>query len=178
VRAPFHRVTVGGDVARYSAILFALPGSKIQAPEELVDEELPPYFKPHCNDDSMRFCIAQAPVERRARIRWPPSPLSAREDPALPASTLAAVAGTCPARWRLGAVEDQRGRGPVRWAPTVVASRRAPPCVNFFLFFVCRASQLGRTTKNVQRRLQDVSQGRRQLAFLCRAPPVAHDKDS
>ncbi|TKV92143.1 hypothetical protein SEVIR_9G144400v4 [Setaria viridis] len=58
VRAPFHRVTVGGDVARYSAILFALPGLKIQAPDELVDEEHPPRFKPHCNDDFMHFCVA------------------------------------------------------------------------------------------------------------------------
>ncbi|KAF8681743.1 hypothetical protein HU200_045180 [Digitaria exilis] len=49
VRAPFHRVVVGGDVARYVAILFALPGLRIQAPAEL----------PHCNDDFMRFCIAQ-----------------------------------------------------------------------------------------------------------------------
>ncbi|KAF8684417.1 hypothetical protein HU200_044311 [Digitaria exilis] len=59
VRAPFHRVAVGGDVARYSAILFALPGLRIQAPDELVDDEHPPRFKPHCNDDFMRFCIAQ-----------------------------------------------------------------------------------------------------------------------
>ncbi|KAF8684418.1 hypothetical protein HU200_044312 [Digitaria exilis] len=59
VRAPFHRVAVGGDAARYSAILFALPGLRIQAPDELVDDEHPPRFKPHSNDDFMRFCIAQ-----------------------------------------------------------------------------------------------------------------------
>jgi hypothetical protein len=104
-------------------------------------------------------------------------------------------------RWRTGAVGDRRvedrcSGAPTRWRPggvlgsappvrwwlvagcdAMVASRRAPPYVIFFFFFVCRVSQLGRTTKNIPRRLQAVSKGRRQLAFLCRAPPVAHDKD-
>ncbi|CAL4935126.1 unnamed protein product [Urochloa decumbens] len=69
VRAPFHRVAVGGDVARYSVILFALPGSKIQAPDELVDDEHPPRFKPHCNDDLMRFCISRGTTRHEDKLK-------------------------------------------------------------------------------------------------------------
>jgi hypothetical protein len=95
--------------------------------------------------------------------------------------------------------------GPVQWGPDAVEARRrtrqrvpsavvaggrlrrdggqpAGPAlccfvIFFFFCFVCRVSQLGRTAKNIPRRLQAVSKGRRQLAFLCRVPPVAHDKD-
>ncbi|KAL6637166.1 hypothetical protein ACP70R_024738 [Stipagrostis hirtigluma subsp. patula] len=59
LHAPFHRVTANRDGARYSAILFTLPKLEIQAPDELVDEEHPPRFKPHYNDDFMRFCVSQ-----------------------------------------------------------------------------------------------------------------------
>ncbi|OEL30008.1 putative 2-oxoglutarate-dependent dioxygenase AOP1.2 [Dichanthelium oligosanthes] len=59
VHAPFHRVTVSGDAARYSAILFALPDYKIQAPDELVDDEHPPRFKPHYTTEFIRYCVAQ-----------------------------------------------------------------------------------------------------------------------
>ncbi|CAN6317340.1 unnamed protein product [Urochloa humidicola] len=69
VRAPFHRVAVGGDVARYSVILFALPGSKIQAPDELMDDEHPPRYKPHCNDDFMRFCISRGTTRHEDKLK-------------------------------------------------------------------------------------------------------------
>ncbi|KAK4252844.1 hypothetical protein QN277_010989 [Acacia crassicarpa] len=44
----FHKVMMRGNEARYSAALFARPkeGYKIKAPEELVDEEHPPQYKP------------------------------------------------------------------------------------------------------------------------------------
>ncbi|KAL6894508.1 hypothetical protein ACP4OV_008606 [Aristida adscensionis] len=59
VHAPVHRVAVGGDATRYSAMLFAVPEFKIQAPEELVDDEHPLRFKPHYMDDFIRFCVSQ-----------------------------------------------------------------------------------------------------------------------
>ncbi|WVZ60015.1 hypothetical protein U9M48_010088 [Paspalum notatum var. saurae] len=59
VHAPFHRVAVDGDVPRYSAILFAVPEFKIQAPDELVDDDHPPRFKPHHTSDFIRFCASQ-----------------------------------------------------------------------------------------------------------------------
>ncbi|CAN6287300.1 unnamed protein product [Urochloa humidicola] len=69
VRAPFRRVAVGGDVARYSVILFALPGLEIKAPDELVDDEHPLRFKPHCNDDLMRFCISRGTTRHEDKLK-------------------------------------------------------------------------------------------------------------
>lgn len=57
--APFHRITVAGDVTRYSAMLFSVPNFKIQAPDELLDDEHPPRFKPHDNNDYIRFCVSE-----------------------------------------------------------------------------------------------------------------------
>jgi len=47
LHAPVHRISVAGDVTRYSAMLFSVPNFKIQAPDELMDDEHPPRFKPH-----------------------------------------------------------------------------------------------------------------------------------
>jgi hypothetical protein len=65
----------------------------------------------------------------------------------------------------------------------VVASRRrAPPFVVFFFFFLFAVSQFRRTTNDVARRLQGmldaVSVGPPFVSFFCRAPGMAHGKDS
>ncbi|XP_062181352.1 probable 2-oxoglutarate-dependent dioxygenase AOP1 [Phragmites australis] len=67
--APFHRVTVSGDVTRYSAILFSVPSFKIQAPDELVDDQHPPRFKPHCNDDFVRFCVSEEGARHQDKLK-------------------------------------------------------------------------------------------------------------
>ncbi|MCE3216693.1 hypothetical protein HAX54_007616, partial [Datura stramonium] len=48
VHAPYHRVMMRGNEVRYSVGLFSQPkvGYKIEAPQELVDEEHPLLFKP------------------------------------------------------------------------------------------------------------------------------------
>jgi hypothetical protein len=74
------------------------------------------------------------------------------------------------------AVEAQRR--PRQRVPGVVVAgqRRARSYNDFFLFFcfVCRASQLRRMAKDVRHYLKGVPS----VAFVCRAPTVAHDKDS
>lgn len=48
LHAPYHRVVVSGDEARYSIGLFSNPkeGCVIEAPTELVDEDHPLLYKP------------------------------------------------------------------------------------------------------------------------------------
>lgn len=57
--APFHRITVAGDVPRYSAMLFSVPSFQVQVADELVDDEHPPRFKPHDNNDFVCFCVSE-----------------------------------------------------------------------------------------------------------------------
>ncbi|KAJ1294253.1 hypothetical protein BS78_01G132000 [Paspalum vaginatum] len=51
--------SAGMFVPGYSAILFAVPEFKIQAPDELVDDDHPPRFKPHYTGDFIRFRASQ-----------------------------------------------------------------------------------------------------------------------
>ncbi|CAM0953653.1 unnamed protein product [Alopecurus aequalis] len=62
VHAPFHRISVGGDVTRYSAILFSVPGGSVnRAPDELVDEAAghPRRFRDYDYDEFVRFCVSE-----------------------------------------------------------------------------------------------------------------------
>uniref|UniRef100_K3Z7N3 2-oxoglutarate-dependent dioxygenase DAO n=1 Tax=Setaria italica TaxID=4555 RepID=K3Z7N3_SETIT len=67
--APFHRITVGGDATRYSAMLFSVPNFQIQAPGELVDDEHPPRFKPHDNNDYIRFCVSEDGARHEDKLK-------------------------------------------------------------------------------------------------------------
>ncbi|XP_047043985.1 probable 2-oxoglutarate-dependent dioxygenase AOP1 [Lolium rigidum] len=62
VHAPFHRISVGGEATRYSAMLFSVPGgSMIRAPDELVDEAggHPRRFRDYDYDEFIRFCVSE-----------------------------------------------------------------------------------------------------------------------
>ncbi|KAL6906315.1 hypothetical protein ACP4OV_003916 [Aristida adscensionis] len=59
LHSPFHRITISGDVTRYSSILFSIPKFVIQAPDELIDEEHPPRFKRHDYEEFVRFCVSE-----------------------------------------------------------------------------------------------------------------------
>lgn len=62
VHAPFHRISVGGELTRYSAMLFSIPGgSMIRAPNELVDEAggHPRRFRDYDYDEFVRFCVSE-----------------------------------------------------------------------------------------------------------------------
>lgn len=60
VHAPFHRILVGGEVTRYSSILFSVPSENdlVEAPKELVDENHPPHFIPFSYNEFCRFCAS------------------------------------------------------------------------------------------------------------------------
>ncbi|XP_072968427.1 probable 2-oxoglutarate-dependent dioxygenase AOP1 [Typha angustifolia] len=70
VYAPFHRILVGGEVTRYSAIFFSIPGENlmIQAPEELVDEEHPSLFKPYDYNEFVNFCVSKESGGREDKL--------------------------------------------------------------------------------------------------------------
>ncbi|KAG0519342.1 hypothetical protein BDA96_09G256000 [Sorghum bicolor] len=67
--APFHRITVAGDVARYSAMLFSVPSFKVQVADELVDDEHPPRFKPHDNNDFVCFCVSEEGARHQDKLK-------------------------------------------------------------------------------------------------------------
>ncbi|TVU20231.1 hypothetical protein EJB05_36431, partial [Eragrostis curvula] len=69
VHAPFHPITVSGDVTRYSAILFAVPNFKIQAPDELVDDKHPLRFRPHNNEDFIRFWVSEIGTQHEDKLK-------------------------------------------------------------------------------------------------------------
>ncbi|KAG6425974.1 hypothetical protein SASPL_110185 [Salvia splendens] len=62
LQAPYHKVMMSGDQARYSIGLFSVPkpGYMIKAPEEMVDEEHPMLFKPYDHHQFLQFFYAQA----------------------------------------------------------------------------------------------------------------------
>ncbi|XVF74660.1 hypothetical protein PTKIN_Ptkin13bG0129300 [Pterospermum kingtungense] len=62
VYAPYHRVMMSGDKARYSAGLFSIPkaGYIIKAPEELVDEAHPLLFMPYDHVEFLGFYYTEA----------------------------------------------------------------------------------------------------------------------
>lgn len=62
VHAPFHRISVGGDTTRYSAMLFSVPASPtIRVADELVDEAggHPRRFGDYDYDEFIRFCVSE-----------------------------------------------------------------------------------------------------------------------
>ncbi|KAL7099788.1 hypothetical protein ACP275_09G107800 [Erythranthe tilingii] len=62
VHAPFHRVMMTGDKARYSIGLFASPksGHIVKAPKEMVDEEHPLLYKPYDYVQFLNFYYVEA----------------------------------------------------------------------------------------------------------------------
>ncbi|KAL7140025.1 hypothetical protein ABFS83_09G093100 [Erythranthe nasuta] len=62
VHAPFHRVMMTGDKARYSIGLFAVPksGYIVTAPKEMVDEEHPLFYKPYDYVEFLNFYYGEA----------------------------------------------------------------------------------------------------------------------
>ncbi|XP_066363801.1 probable 2-oxoglutarate-dependent dioxygenase AOP1 [Miscanthus floridulus] len=67
--APFHRITVAGEAARYSAMLFSVPNFKVQVADELVDDEHPPRFKPHDNNDFVCFCVSEEGARYQDKLK-------------------------------------------------------------------------------------------------------------
>lgn len=62
VHAPFHRISVGGDATRYSAMLFSVPAEPtIRVADELVDEAggHPRRFRDYDYDEFVRFCVSE-----------------------------------------------------------------------------------------------------------------------
>ncbi|KAL1551452.1 putative 2-oxoglutarate-dependent dioxygenase AOP1 [Salvia divinorum] len=62
LHAPYHKVMMRGDEARYSIGLFSVPkpGYIIKAPEEMVDEEHPLLVKPYDHHHFLQFFYTQA----------------------------------------------------------------------------------------------------------------------
>ncbi|KAF6997764.1 hypothetical protein CFC21_013949 [Triticum aestivum] len=72
VHAPFHRISVGGDATRYSAILFSVPGGPtIRAPDELVDEAggHPRRFRDYDYDEFVRFCVSEEGARHEDKLK-------------------------------------------------------------------------------------------------------------
>ncbi|KAL6848895.1 hypothetical protein ACP4OV_021478 [Aristida adscensionis] len=69
LHAPVHRITVSGDVTRYSAILFSVPNYTIQAPNELLDDEHPSRFKPCDYEDFVRFCVSEEGARHEDKLK-------------------------------------------------------------------------------------------------------------
>ncbi|KAK3137925.1 hypothetical protein QOZ80_5AG0362230 [Eleusine coracana subsp. coracana] len=69
LHAPFHRITVSGDVTRYSAILFSVPNFMIHVPDELLDDQHPLRFKPHDNNDYIRFCVSEEGARHEDKLK-------------------------------------------------------------------------------------------------------------
>lgn len=70
VYSPLHRIVVGGDATRYSAILFSIPKDEavIQAPPELVDEEHPSLFKPFDYGGYVHFCVSEEGMKAKCQL--------------------------------------------------------------------------------------------------------------
>lgn len=50
-------------------MLFSVPDYKIQAPDELVDDEHPPRFKPHDYNDYIRFCVTEEGARHEDKLK-------------------------------------------------------------------------------------------------------------
>ncbi|KAB1218618.1 putative 2-oxoglutarate-dependent dioxygenase AOP1.2 [Morella rubra] len=71
LHSPLHRVMMTGNKARYSAGLFSIPkaGYRIEAPEELVDEEHPLLFKPFDHVQFLAFYYTEAGQKAESALR-------------------------------------------------------------------------------------------------------------
>ncbi|MBA0599321.1 probable 2-oxoglutarate-dependent dioxygenase AOP1.2 [Gossypium raimondii] len=71
VHAPYHRVMMTGDKARYSAGLFSVPkaGYIIKAPDELVDEAHPLLFKPFDHVEFLGFYYTEAGQKAESALK-------------------------------------------------------------------------------------------------------------
>ncbi|KAE8696100.1 2-oxoglutarate-dependent dioxygenase AOP2 [Hibiscus syriacus] len=71
VYAPYHRVTMTGDKARYSVGLFSVPkgGYIIKAPDEVVDEEHPLLFKPYDHVEFLGFYYTEAGQKAESALK-------------------------------------------------------------------------------------------------------------
>ncbi|KAK8618885.1 hypothetical protein V6N13_132863 [Hibiscus sabdariffa] len=71
LHAPYHRVMMTGDKARYSAGLFSIPkaGYMIKAPEEMVDEAHPLLFKPFDHVEFLGFYYTEAGQKAESALK-------------------------------------------------------------------------------------------------------------
>ncbi|XP_008792974.2 probable 2-oxoglutarate-dependent dioxygenase AOP1 [Phoenix dactylifera] len=70
VYSPLHRIVVGGDTTRYSAIIFSIPKDEvvIQAPPELVDEEHPSLFRPFLYNKYVHYCVSEEGMKVKCQL--------------------------------------------------------------------------------------------------------------
>lgn len=71
LHAPYHRVMMSGDMARYSIGLFSIPkgGYMIKAPDELVDEAHPLLFKPFDHVQFLGFYYTEAGQKAESALK-------------------------------------------------------------------------------------------------------------
>ncbi|XP_057772956.1 probable 2-oxoglutarate-dependent dioxygenase AOP1 isoform X2 [Salvia miltiorrhiza] len=71
LHAPYHKVMMSGDEARYSIGLFSVPkpGYMIKAPEEMVDEEHPLLFNPYDHHRFLQFYYTEAGQKSPAALK-------------------------------------------------------------------------------------------------------------
>ncbi|WMV35103.1 hypothetical protein MTR67_028488 [Solanum verrucosum] len=71
IHAPFHRVMVKGNEARYSIGLFTIPkaGYMIKAPKELVDEEHPLLYKPFTHLEFITFSYTEEGMKCESALK-------------------------------------------------------------------------------------------------------------
>ncbi|XP_021298679.1 probable 2-oxoglutarate-dependent dioxygenase AOP1 [Herrania umbratica] len=71
LHAPYHRVMMSGDKARYSIGLFSIPkgGYTIKAPDELVDEAHPLLFKPFDHVQFLGFYYTEAGQKAESALK-------------------------------------------------------------------------------------------------------------
>ncbi|KAG6430018.1 hypothetical protein SASPL_108077 [Salvia splendens] len=71
LHAPYHKVMMSGNEARYSIGLFSVPkpGYIIKAPEEMVDEEHPLLFKPYDHHQFLQFYYTEAGQRSPAALK-------------------------------------------------------------------------------------------------------------
>ncbi|XP_015168251.1 probable 2-oxoglutarate-dependent dioxygenase AOP1.2 [Solanum tuberosum] len=71
IHAPFHRVMMKGNEARYSIGLFTIPkaGYMIKAPKELVDEEHPLLYKPFSHLEFITFSYTEEGMKCESALK-------------------------------------------------------------------------------------------------------------
>ncbi|XP_059277683.1 probable 2-oxoglutarate-dependent dioxygenase AOP1.2 [Lycium ferocissimum] len=71
IQSAFHRVTIAGDIERFSIMLFSSPkpGKIIEAPKEMVDEEHPILFKPFDIVGYIKYRMTGADNEARDALK-------------------------------------------------------------------------------------------------------------
>ncbi|KAJ0985625.1 hypothetical protein J5N97_003981 [Dioscorea zingiberensis] len=70
IYSPLHSINVGGNVTRYSTILFSMPEDDlvIEPMPELVDESHPSLFKPYAYPDYVGFCMSEEGMKAKNQL--------------------------------------------------------------------------------------------------------------